>query len=223
MMFHLWEVMLGTVLRLGRRERKKARKVQNNSVCWSCFCMRLLTASVCVLFASALAGTKAQLKNLLNNYGFYRVICVCAVCARSAKIFQTERKSNRKPVKRHTKNTMPRKLEKPPKTHRFGSQMPPKIDPGILRERLGRLLRATSAPRALQKRSWTPPGAEKETWELPRSPLGEISNEIGKKLPSAGTWSAALAEPVKAYPGGFRPGRLNGFKHAHHRKRWSAD
>ena len=32
--------------------------------------------------------------------------------------------------------------------------MSPKIDPGGLRERLGRLLRATSAPRALQKRSW---------------------------------------------------------------------
>ena len=103
--------------------------------------------------------------------------------------------------------------------------MSPKIDPGGLRERLGRLLRATSAPRALQKRSWRPPGAEKETWELPREPLGEISNDIYKKLDPGTHRSAVLAEPVKAYPGGFRPGktRLNDFKHAHHRKRWSAD
>ena len=32
----------------------------------------------------------------------------------------------------------------------LGAKMPPKIDPGALRERPGRLLRATSAPNALQ-------------------------------------------------------------------------
>ena len=87
---------MGAFLRLGRRERKKARKVTRYSVLWSCFCMRFLTAPVCVLFASALAGAKAQLKNMLKTICFYGVICVCAVCARSANILQTERKSNKK-------------------------------------------------------------------------------------------------------------------------------
>ena len=87
---------MGAFLRLGRRERKKARKVTRYSVLWSCFCMRFLTAPVCVLFASALAGAKAQLKNMLKTIRFYDIICVCAVCARSANILQTERKSNKK-------------------------------------------------------------------------------------------------------------------------------
>ena len=34
--------------------------------------MRFLTAPVCVLFASALAGAKAQLKNMLKTYWFLR-------------------------------------------------------------------------------------------------------------------------------------------------------
>ena len=58
--------------------------------------MRFLTAPVCVLFASALAGAKAQLKNMLKTIGFYDIICVCAVCARSANILLTEKKSNKK-------------------------------------------------------------------------------------------------------------------------------
>ena len=65
--------------------------------------------------------------------------------------------------------------------------------------------------------------------KVPRAPLREISNAIDKKTgigaASAGHRSAVLARPVKAYPGGFRPGktRLKSLKHAHHRKRWSAD
>ena len=45
---------------------KKAEKSPTYMFFWSCCCMRFLTASVCVLFASALAGAKAQLKNLLK-------------------------------------------------------------------------------------------------------------------------------------------------------------
>ena len=66
----VWEVIWGAFWRLGRRERKKSRKVSNKSVFWSCFCMRFLTAPVCVLFASALAGAKAQLKNMLKTITF---------------------------------------------------------------------------------------------------------------------------------------------------------
>ena len=74
---------------------KKAEKSPNTLFFWSCFCMRFLTAPVCVLFASALAGAKAQLKNMLKTIGFYDIICVCAVCALNALIHQTERKSNK--------------------------------------------------------------------------------------------------------------------------------
>ena len=101
---------------------QKADKSQKSLFFWSCFCMRFLTAPVCVLFASALAGAKAQLKNMLKTIGFYDIICVCAVCARSANILQTERKSNKKLPNNKRKNTMPRKLKKAPKKHRFGSQ-----------------------------------------------------------------------------------------------------
>ncbi len=55
------------------------------------------------------------------------------------------------------------------------------------------------APRpskSLPERSWRASGAKKtELWELPKAPLKGFSNDIGKKLPSAGTRSAVLAEP----------------------------
>ena len=130
---------------------KKAEKSQKSLFFWSCFCMRFLTAPVCVLFASALAGAKAQLKNLLNNFGVYHIICECAVCARSAKTIQTERKSNRTPIKKHTKNTMPRKLDKSSRKHSFGSQHASKNRPRSPPKRSGRLLRASSAPKALRE------------------------------------------------------------------------
>ena len=75
----VWEVIWGAFWRLGRRERTKKQKSHQ-------ICMRFLTAPVCVLFASALAGAKAQLKHVLKTIGFNDIICVCAVCARSAKI-----------------------------------------------------------------------------------------------------------------------------------------
>ena len=117
------------------------------------FCMRFLTAPVCVLFASALAGAKAQLKHMLKTICFYDIICVCAVCARSANILQTERKSNKKLSKCKRKTPCHGSSKKAKQSTVLGANMSPKIDPGGLRERLGRLLRATSAPRALQKRS----------------------------------------------------------------------
>ena len=91
----LWEVSLGTFLRCSRRPRKNVRKGPNNYVWGNFFCMRFLTASVCILFGSALAGAKAQLNKLLKTIGFCGGICVCVICARSATIIQTERKSNK--------------------------------------------------------------------------------------------------------------------------------
>ena len=82
--------------------------------------MRFLTVPVSVLFASALAGVKAQLTIMLKTIGFYDRICVCAVCARSAKSIHTKRKSNKKPVKQLAKNTMPRKLKRHQKKAPFG-------------------------------------------------------------------------------------------------------
>ena len=84
--------------------------------------MRFLTASVCILFASALAGAKAQLEKLVKTIGFCGGICVCAICARSATILQTERKSNKITVKNHTKSILPRKLKTTSKKCRFEHQ-----------------------------------------------------------------------------------------------------
>ena len=152
--------------------------------------MRFLTAPVCVLFASALAGAKAQLKNMLKTIGFYDIICVCAVCARSANILQTERKSNKQLSKCKRKTPCHGSSKKKPnKSTVLGANMSPKIDPEGLRERLGRLLRATAAPRALQKPSWRLPGAEKETWEL-RAPGRNFQRE-GQKITSVGGVGAA--------------------------------
>ena len=180
--------------------------------------MRFLTAPVCVLFASALTGAKAQLKNMLKTIGFYFLICVCAVCARSANILQTESKSNKKLSKCKRKTPCHGSSNKKQKKAPFWEPKCLQKSTPRLPARLPRQELSKSALGGLQ-------GRKKKTWELPRAPLGEISNEICKKLASGGHRSAVLAEPVKAYPGGFRPGktRLNDFKHAHHRKRWSAD
>ena len=77
---------------------------------------------------------------------------------------------------------------------------------------------------SLPERSWRASGAKKNL-VASKSGQEEFQSDFGKKLDPAGTWSAVLAGPVKAYPGGFRPGKtmLNDFRHAHHRKRWSAD
>ena len=85
----VWEVIWAAFWRLGRRERKKSRKVTKKFVFWSYFCMRFLTAPVCVLFASALAGAKAQLKNMLKTIGFYDRICVCTISTLNTLIHQT--------------------------------------------------------------------------------------------------------------------------------------
>ena len=148
-----WELFL----RLGRRERKKNKKSSKNSVFWSCFCMRFLTAPVCVLFASALAGAKAQLKNMLKTIGFYDIICVCAVCARSANILQTERKSNKKLSKCKRKTPCHGSSKKSPKKHRFGSQNVsknrPRRPPGAPWPPPARDFRAKSSPKALLEAS----------------------------------------------------------------------
>ncbi len=143
---------------------KKAEKSPKSLFFWSCFCMRFLTAPVCVLFASALAGAKAQLKNILKTIRFYAIICVCAVCARSANILQTERKSNKTLSKCKRKTPCHGSSKKSPTKYRFESQNVTNSRPRSL---LGRLLRATSAPRALQKRSWRPPRTDKSSKGAP--------------------------------------------------------
>ena len=90
---------------------KKAPKVPINTELSSICCMRFLTASVCILCASALAGAKAQLQKLLQTIGFCGGICVYVICARSTTNLQTERKSNKIRVKSHTKSTLSRKLQ----------------------------------------------------------------------------------------------------------------
>ena len=144
---------------------------------------------------------------------------------------EREHPSNRKKVEEKTvqmqaKNTMPRKLEKKPKKAPFWE---PKCLQKSTPEASGSALAASCARLPRQELSKSALGGLQGRKKVPRAPLGEISNEIGKKTGFGGaskrTRSAELARPVKAYPGGFRPGktRLNDFKHAHHRKRWSAD
>ena len=119
--------------------------------------MRFLTVSVCVLFASALAGAKAQLKNMLKTLGFYDIICVCAVCARKANMLETERKSNIKLFKCKQKTPCHGSSETSPKKHRFGSQNGsknrPRRPPGAPWAPPARDLRAKSFPKALLETS----------------------------------------------------------------------
>ena len=118
-----WEAILGTFFAVGLAgTKKKAPKVPINTEFSSICCMRFLTASVCILCASALAGAKAQLQKLLQNIGFCGGICVCAICARSTTNLQTERKSNKIRVKSHTTSTLSRKLQATSKKCRFESQ-----------------------------------------------------------------------------------------------------
>ena len=118
--------------------------------------MRFLTASVCILFASALAGAKAQLKNMLKTMSFYDIICVCAVCARNANILQTERNRTKNCPNASEKHHATEARKKVKQITMLGAKKAPQIGPGGLQERLGQLLRATSAPRTFQQLSWRP-------------------------------------------------------------------
>ena len=166
------------------------------------------------------AARKHYLK-MLQTICFYDIICVCAVCTRNANILLTERKWNNN-VQMQAKNTMPRKLGKKPKKAPFWEptclqKSTPEASGSALDASCARLPRQELSKSALGGLQW-----RKKSF---KSAPGENSNEIGKKQPSGPHWSAVLARPVKAYPGGFRPGktRLKNLKHARHRKRWSAD
>ena len=119
--------------------------------------MRFIAAPVCVLFASALAGAKGQLKNMFKTIGFYDIICVCAVCARSANILQTERKSNKKLSKCKRKTPCHGSSKQSPTKHRFGSQSVcknrPRRPPGAPWPPPARDFRAKSSPKALLEAS----------------------------------------------------------------------
>ena len=139
--------------------------------------MRVITACVCVLFASALAGAKAQLKNMLKTIGFYDIICVCAVCARSANILQTERKSNKQLSKCKRKTPCHGSSKKGNKKHRFGSQHVsknrPRRPPGAPWPPPARDFRAKSSPKALL-------GASKGGKKFQGRPWGKIPTRFTK-------------------------------------------
>ncbi len=144
--------------------------------------MRFLTAPVCVLFASALAGAKAQLKNMLKTVSFYDIICVCAVCARSANILQTERTSNKKLSKCKRKTPCHGSSNKSKKALFWELKCLQKSTP----EASGSALAASCARLPRQELSKSALGGLQGRKKVPRAPLGEISNEIGKKLASGG-------------------------------------
>ena len=141
---------------------------------------------------------------MLKTIGFYDIICVCAVCARSANILQTERKSNKKLSKCKRKTPCHGSSNKK-------QNKAPFWEPTCLQkstpEASGSALDASCARLPRQELSKSALGGLQRRKKVPRAPLGEISNEIGKKLASGRPRSAVLAEPVKAYPGGFRPGK----------------
>ena len=160
---------LGSFLAVGPAgTKKKAEKSQKSLFFWSCFCMRFLTAPVCVLFASALAGAKAQLKNMHKFIRFYDVICVCAVCARSANILQTERTSNNK-LSKCKRKTPCHGSSKKNKKHRFGSQHVsknrPRRPPGAPWPPPARDFRAKSSPKALLEASKGEEKFQGRPWE----------------------------------------------------------
>ena len=140
--------MLGTFWRLGWRERKKGTKSANKHRMFKhllhAFSYRFRVYSVRL----GARRRKSRTEKLLKIIGFCGGICVCAICARSATILQTERKSNKITVKSHTKSTLPRKLKKHQKSAVLRVKMPPKIDPGGRGEPPDRLPRATSAKKA---------------------------------------------------------------------------
>ena len=192
----VWEVIWGAFWRLGRRERKKkAEKSQKSLFFWSCVCMRFLTAPVCVLFASALAGAKAQLKNMLKTIGFYDIICVCAVCARSANILQTERKSNNKLSKCKRKTPCHGSSKKSSTKHRFGSQNVsknrPRRPPGAPWPPPARDFRAKSSPKALLEASKGGKKFQGRPWEKFPTRLAKKCHQPGIGPPSVGGVGAA--------------------------------
>ena len=86
--------------------------------------------------------------------------------------------------------------------------MPPKIAPGGLRNPLACKLAPGSSP----NRSRRPPRAEKNcrrAQEAPKIILDDFRPQVGIRAGSAGGGLAECARPVKAYPGGFRPGTRN--------------
>ena len=133
--------------------------------------MRFLTAPVCVLLASALAGAKAQLKNMLKTIGFYDIICVCAVCARSANILQTERKSNQKLSKCKRKTPCHGSSKKSPKKAPFWE---PKCLQKSTPEASGSALAASCARLPRQKPSWSVQNNEKKPKRASMRILGVV-------------------------------------------------
>ena len=136
--------------------------------------MRFLTAPVCVLLASALAGAKAQLKNMLKTIGFYDIICVCAVCARSANILQTERKLNKQLSKCKPKTPCHGSSNKNTKKQRFGGQNGPqnrpRRPPGAPWAPPARHVRAKNSAKALLAASRSEKKIQAQTKTGPRAP-----------------------------------------------------
>ena len=160
--------------------------------------------------------------------GFYDIICVCAVCARSANILQAERKSNKQLSKCKRKTPCHGSSKKAKQALLWEPKCLQKSTP----EASGSALAASCARLPRQELSKSAlgglQGRKKKLGNFQGRPWEKFPTRLAKhrfETASGRPRSVVLAEPVKAYPGGFRPGKtgLNDFKHAHHRKRWSAD
>ena len=176
---------LGSFLAVGPAGTKKSRKVSKKK-CFSCFCMRFLTAPVCVLFASALAGAQAQLKICLKQLVF-TFLSACAPFARGARTSFKQKESRTQNCPNASEKHHATEARKQIKKHRFGSQNVsknrPRRPPGAPWPPPARDFRAKSSPKALLGSL----RGRKKVLELPRAPLEENSNDIGKNLPSRPT------------------------------------
>ena len=115
--------------------------------------MRFLIASVCVLFASALAGAKAQLKNMLQTIGFYDIICMCTLFALNTLLRQTFKKAYKKMAKYKKKQPAKNTQKEAPQSTILGGQKGTKNrsrrPPGAPWTAPARNLRAKNFPKAL--------------------------------------------------------------------------
>ena len=96
------------------------------------------------------------------------------------------------------------------KMNDFGGQKKPKIEPGGLNFASGDAFDSKSQPTEAKGPQKRPRPAE----DRPKSAKKrvEAKNQRTPQVPGAlvdlsSGWSAPLARPVRAYPGGFRPGK----------------
>ena len=156
---------------------------------------------------------------MLKTSGFYDRICGCAVFARNTTILETARKSSNMLSKCKRKTPCHGSSDRRSKKHRFGGPKSLQKTTPEASGSLGHLLRATSAPRALQKRSWR---ALKKAFKTKETLRRNFANNCQKSGSDLGG-SAEEAGPVKAFLADRPKGVKVPFQTRSHRKRWSAD